>query len=138
MKVGVLTITMFSLLIGFPIVSFAGSSGDLDNDGVADSIDNCVLVPNAGPTANCDTDNDGYGNFCDGDLNNDQSTTSADVGLLWVPAFTSGIDTVGADLNCDGNVTSADVGLIWVPLFTTGTLGPSGLGCAGTVPCPTP
>lgn len=137
MKVGVLATTILCLVIGFPIASFAGLSGDADNDGVADNLDNCRLKPNAAP-ANCDTDMDGYGNVCDGDFTNDLSTTSGDFSTVWLPAFTMGGTPTaqGTDMNCDGSVSSGDFSAFWLPLFTGATLGPSGLTCAGMVPCP--
>lgn len=136
MKVGVLATTILFFLVGFPAASFAGLGGDADNDGVSDSLDNCVNVPNAAP-ANCDTDMDGYGNRCDGDFDNNFATTSGDFTGTWLPAFTmSAVGTKGADMDCNGAVTSGDFTGTWLPLFTMNTLGPSGLGCAGTVPCP--
>ena len=124
------------LLIGFPAASFAGLGGDADNDGVTDTSDNCVSVPNAG-TAACDTDSDGYGNRCDGDLDNNQSTTSGDFTSLWLPDFLNGppAGPQGQDHDCNGTVTSGDFTAIWLPLFSGNILGP-GLPCAGTVPCP--
>ncbi|MEO8224209.1 MAG: thrombospondin type 3 repeat-containing protein, partial [Gammaproteobacteria bacterium] len=58
-----------------PVHSFAPllGSGDTDGDGVADVLDNCTLVAN--PTQ-CDSDGDGYGNACDGDLNNNSFTNA--------------------------------------------------------------
>jgi hypothetical protein len=54
------------------------SSSAGDCDGVPDNIDNCSDVPNGIPgqptgalVAQCDTDQDGYGNACDPDINND-------------------------------------------------------------------
>ena len=40
---------------------------DTDNDGVPDNSDNCILVPNSSQN---DSNGDGYGNICDGDLDN--------------------------------------------------------------------
>jgi hypothetical protein len=103
---------------------------DADGDTVLDSVDNCKDVPNAGSLF-CDTDMDGYGNACDADLNND--------GVVWDPdldTFDALFSTTGAsdgDLNCDlivGGPDYAIFGLNW-----NGAPGPSGLACAGTVPC---
>ena len=52
---------------------------DADGDGVADQLDNCVLVAN--PTQ-LDANNDGFGNICDADLDNSGLVTAADFGLL--------------------------------------------------------
>ncbi len=136
MKVGVLATTILCLAIGLPIASFAGLGGDADNDGVTDSLDNCLLVPNAAP-ANCDTDNDGYGNVCDGDFDNDFNVFSGDFTTIWLPDFLANSDSgAGTDMDCDGNVFSGDFTTYWLPAFTGNTLGPSGLSCAGMVPCP--
>jgi hypothetical protein len=136
MKVGVLASTILFLLIGFPAASFAGLGGDADNDGVTNTSDNCVSIPNAAP-GNCDDDSDGYGNRCDGDLDNNQSTTSGDFTSLWLPDFNNGTTPgpAATDLDCNNSVTSGDFTSIWLPLFNTNTLGP-GLPCAGTIPCP--
>jgi hypothetical protein len=143
MKVGVLATTMFALLIGFPIASFAGLAPDADGDGIPDVLDKCTIDSrNATAPATCDTDTDGYGNVCDPDFNQDNAVTSADFGMFFVPAF-KGLDPApwpqGMDMNCDNAVTSADFGMFFVPKFK-GALGgakpgPSGLGCAGTPGC---
>ena len=51
---------------------------DADSDGIYDNEDNCILIPNADQR---DTDSDGYGNLCDGDLNNDGDTNTLDLNL---------------------------------------------------------
>lgn len=43
--------------------------------GVPNPSDNCTLVANA---SQCDSDSDGYGNHCDGDLNNNTFTNAQD------------------------------------------------------------
>jgi hypothetical protein len=48
-------------------------------DGVFDSTDNCQRVPNP---SQLDADKDGYGNGCDGDLNNDSIVNSLDLALF--------------------------------------------------------
>jgi hypothetical protein len=80
---------------------------DTDSDGVSDSADNCTLVANP---AQCDSDGDGYGNHCDGDLNNSGFTNSQDYVLF---RSQLGAPSVGptynqADLNCNGFVNSQD------------------------------
>lgn len=52
---------------------------DQDGDTVADAIDNCSDRPNASQT---DTDEDGYGNACDGDFNNDGAVDAVDANLF--------------------------------------------------------
>lgn len=129
------------LLIGLALSgpALGGPEQDTDDDGVWDVLDNCVLVANA-PPADCDTDRDGFGNACDGDFDNSGSNTaSADFSNHFVPDFTGGgADSgVGTDMDCSGTVNANDFSVFFVPQFTgTGTPGPSGLSCAGSVPCP--
>ena len=106
--------------------------GDADGDGVPDILDNCLIVPNA-PPLDCDTDMDGFGNLCDHDLNND-SLCNGDLSL-WFPQWQIDTDTSGADSDCNGRVNSHDLDL-FLQLWGSCILGPSGLPCAGTVPCP--
>jgi glucose/arabinose dehydrogenase len=97
---------------------------DTDEDGIADSNDNCQAIANP---AQCDSDNDGYGNHCDGDLNNNGFTNSQDYVLfraqLGQPSVAPTFNQ--ADLNCNGFVNSQDYvlfrGLLGKPS------GPSGL-----------
>jgi hypothetical protein len=86
------------------------SSPDADADGIPDATDNCTLLANA---TQCDSDGDGYGNRCDGDLNNNLSTNAQDTTLYRQQL---GQPSVGptfnkADLNCSGNVNAQDTTL---------------------------
>lgn len=81
-------------------------SEDSDGDGVSDSGDNCVYRANADQR---DTDGDGYGNFCDADLNNDTQTNAADLGILKASFFQAG--DLDADLNGDNVVNATDLGI---------------------------
>ena len=139
MKVGVLAILMaFLLAAGIPFGAMAGTAVDTDGDTLPDASDNCTLVPNAAVdqplgaiASQCDTDQDGYGNACDPDVNND--------GIVGIPDFTTfsngfnGTDPL-LDFTCDD--------IVGIPDFTTfsnmfnGPPGPSGLSCAGTITCP--
>ncbi len=107
---------------------------DADSDGVPDVSDNCTLIANQ---TQLDSDSDGYGNICDPDVNNSGTVTTADFGLLrsvlGQPASFSAT-AAAADLNGSGTVTTADFGLLRARLGVAP--GPSGLACAGTVPCP--
>lgn len=117
----------------FDNLQFAAAQ-DTDSDGIANNLDNCTDVPN---TSQLDADQDGYGNYCDGDINNSGTVTTADFGLmrsvLGQPASFNAT-AAAADMNGSGTVTTADFGLLRARLGTAP--GPSGLACAGTVPCP--
>lgn len=79
---------------------------DSDSDGVPDFIDNCTEVANMMQT---DIDFDGYGNACDGDLNNDNFVNSLDLGIFKQMFMFSG--NIPADFNDDFIVNSLDLGM---------------------------
>jgi len=140
MKAGVLATMSFCALIAYPIASFAGLAPDADADGIPDVLDKCVL-DSRNVALSCDTDNDGYGNPCDADFNQDGVVDSRDFGMFFLPAFRGGSTAQGEDMNCDGVVDSRDFGMFFLPKFR-GALGgavagPSGLACAGvsSPPC---
>ncbi len=126
----------FTCLFGGTDMLMSASSGytpfgdqpDGDGDGVPDYVDNCTDAKNADQL---DSDGDGYGNACDGDLNNDGRTDSLDLGLF-KKAFTStsGDDPdlrAATDFNGDGKIDSLDLGL-FKKLFSKSP-GPSALRC---------
>ncbi|NNF15922.1 MAG: hypothetical protein HKN70_04200 [Gammaproteobacteria bacterium] len=85
---------------------------DSDSDLVGDACDNCILVANGGQDGNpsqCDTNGDGYGNACDGDLNNNGVINFVDLGMFKSVFTTADAD---ADLNCNGVVNFVDLGLL--------------------------
>jgi hypothetical protein len=130
---------------------------DTDGDGIPNRFDNCrylVNGPLAGPVScyctvnkdglctvvpaaivgfdQVDTDGDGNGNPCDGDLNNDTTVNSSDQLVLNTDLKTgSSTPGSGSDMNCDGAVNSTDQTLLNGQL-KIGAPGPSGLWCAGT------
>lgn len=123
--------------MGLAFASFAGPSTDTDGDGVFNVLDNCVSIPNAAP-GDCDTDNDGYGNMCDGDFDQNLSVVATDFNARFVPDFKAGVDKApldGTDMDCNGAVVATDFNAKFVPQFKAGKPGPSGLFCAGTIPC---
>jgi len=97
---------------------------DTDGDGVPDSADNCMLVPNPGQ---CDSDGDNFGNHCDGDLNNNTFTNAQDYilfrALLGEPSAAPTYNQ--ADLNCNSFVNAQDYILFRQRLGVPS--GPSGL-----------
>lgn len=92
---------------------------DTDGDGVDDTTDNCRLVANP---SQLDADLDGYGNRCDGDLNNSGSVNAADLALFRL-AFASS-DPV-ANLDGEGSVNAADLAIL--RLLFGSPPGPSGV-----------
>jgi FtsP/CotA-like multicopper oxidase with cupredoxin domain len=88
------------------LVSAQAFAVDSDGDGVDDLADNCTQVANP---LQRDTDEDGYGNYCDADF--DQSLTSVDLtdfSMLRTAFSTAGPDE---DLNGDGTVNLSDFSL---------------------------
>lgn len=79
---------------------------DLDEDGIANKMDNCIVHANP---EQADTDEDGYGNACDADFNNDCIVNSLDLAEFSVQFFTAEPEF---DLNNDGVVNFLDQGIL--------------------------
>ena len=138
----------FALVITSALLLSLSSAGPVgagpiidDGDTVPDSVDNCLNVANGRPgeppgalVAQCDTDQDGYGNACDPDINNDGIVGGPDYGPITASFGDPGHPTNPADVNCDGVVGGPDYGPVTQKFG--GAPGPSGLSCAGTIPCP--
>lgn len=77
---------------------------DVDNDGIADTADNCTLIANSDQR---DSDGDGFGNDCDPDLDNNGIVNFLDV-TAWIPVFNSACGDVASDFNGDGACNFAD------------------------------
>ncbi|MDJ0853152.1 MAG: thrombospondin type 3 repeat-containing protein [Myxococcota bacterium] len=121
-------------------VSILLRAPDTDEDGVTDDLDNCLQVPNgplAGPTDQWDADEDGYGDVCDADYNNDGAVGIPDFAIyraqFGITSEDPGFDAA-VDHNGDGAVGIPDFNVL--RSYFGQEPGPSGLGCAGTVPCP--
>lgn len=101
---------------------------DSEADGVPDEADNCIfvanglLVPDAGGYSQRDTDNDGYGNVCDPDLDNDGAVNFLDLEIMKNAFFG---DDVNADLDGDGFVNFGDLNIM--KAFFFGPPGPGSL-----------
>jgi len=122
------TATSTVLTVGGVSAVFSSTTGlpapDADGDGVSDDYDNCLLVVNP---VQCDSDEDGYGNHCDGDLTGNGVTNAQDTVIFrnLLGAATPGPTYNLADLNCNGVVNAQDTVLFRQMLGTPP--GPSGL-----------
>jgi hypothetical protein len=89
----------------YGVYEFTIVTGDSDGDGVDNHFDNCSSLSNP---SQCDSDGDGYGNRCDGDLNNNGFTNAQDTTLfrqqLGLPSVAPAYNQ--ADLNCNGFVNA--------------------------------
>jgi hypothetical protein len=83
---------------------------DTDGDNVAQIYDNCTALSNP---SQCDSDSDGYGNRCDGDVNNNLATNAQDVTLFRQQLSQPSVAPIynEADINCNGVVNAQDVTL---------------------------
>ena len=88
------------------ICTALAGAADSDGDGIDDTADNCSFVVN---TTQIDTDNDGLGNRCDPDFNNDGVVNFVDLGVLRARFFSADAE---ADLNSDGTVNFVDLGIL--------------------------
>lgn len=133
------------LAVGLSFSSFAGSSVDTDSDGVPDQYDNCTTKANGpllgGCSAQEDTDQDGFGNSCDADWDDDGAVGGTDF-AKFSAAFGSmpgdGNWNPLVDTDCDSAIGGTDFA-VFSGNFPPGVNGPSGLACAdstnATAPC---
>jgi prepilin-type N-terminal cleavage/methylation domain-containing protein len=112
-------------LSGLPGVTFADLVGDpavvtdSDVDGVVDAADDCTLVPNSDQR---DTNQDGYGNVCDTDLDQNELANLVDLQMFRAVFFTNDPD---ADFDGDGLVNLVDLARFRQRFLTAP--GPSGV-----------
>jgi hypothetical protein len=86
---------------------------DTDGDGVFDDVDNCTYVPNSDQR---DTNNNGYGNVCDGDLNLDHFVNALDLGLFLKVYGTNNQSAnfnANSDFNGDGLINFIDKQMLY-------------------------
>ena len=106
----------------------ASDDGDLDGDGVGDVRDNCLWLPNFDQR---DSDEDGFGNVCDPDLDGDgvvRHTEGRDPGAdvdRIIRAVGHGLYFPDLDLDGDERIDEQDVGRAM--LFVDRSPGPSAL-----------
>jgi hypothetical protein len=94
-------------------------STDVDGDAVSSFCDNCPNVPNRDQL---DTDDDGIGNICDCDFDEDGYCNSNDA-TAFLADYQTGIDGgQGTDMNGDGSVDDADFAL-FEPMFAANAPG---------------
>lgn len=100
-------------------ISEMETASDFDGDGIYDPNDNCSAIANSDQR---DTNDDGIGNRCDPDLNNDCMINFADLQIMKSVFFSA---TDDADLNGDGLANFADLQIM--KQFFFGLPGPSDL-----------
>ncbi len=118
--IDVVDVEFDTLMASIP-VALSPAMSDVDNDGIADDSDNCILLANADQR---DTDADDIGNVCDPDvaLPNDCIVNVTDLGIYKKNFFQAGdLDT---DNNGDGLTNAIDLGVL--RSFFFGPPGPSG------------
>jgi hypothetical protein len=84
---------------------------DTDADGRGNVCDNCrLLANNTGAGAQADSNGDGFGNRCDGDLNNNGSTNAFDTPLYRAQLGQPSVAPLynAADFNTNGSVNAFD------------------------------
>jgi len=111
---------------------------DGDDDGIADADDNCTTEPNADQR---DSNQDGFGNLCDPDFNDDGVVGVPDVVFLASSFEREAADPrFDPDTDLDGDGATDDADFEIFRAMMSGPPGPSGLACAqpfhdGSTPC---
>lgn len=113
-KSNICRLFFLSLLTAWSGQVFAQS---FDGDTIDDSIDNCTQVANEDQR---DTDGDGYGNYCDPDLDNNNIVNSDDYSLLKLEFYSS-----DANADFDGNMQVDFADLAIMKSFQNAPPGPS-------------
>ena len=148
MKLGGFSVTLgavaaLALLVVGASGTFAGPTPDSDGDNVKNLVDNCMSVANQvnDQGIQADYDLDGFGQACDGDLNQSGATNTTDFIIFGASygescSFDAGTNACAnaaynplADMKPSGEVNTTDFILFGSNLLL-GTPGPSGLLCA--------
>ena len=110
-------------------VAGAQSTGDRDGDGVLDTLDNCVEVPNGAASGGnqVDSDGDGFGNACDPDYDNNGIVSTTDFGVFY-DAFIGASANLATDHDGNGSTSTTDFAAFAARFGSVP--GPSGLACA--------
>ena len=116
------------LAAGLSLTVIAGpSEPDSDADGVCDDADDCVVASNSNQA---DSDQDGYGQVCDTDYDNNGKTDLSDF-VIFKASYGGAAPTYNeqADHNCDNKIDLSD--FVSFKARYGVAPGPSGLACAG-------
>ena len=116
--------------------AYGDAQVDTDGDGAKNQTDNCALRRNV---TQCDSDADGYGNYCDSDYDGDGFVGITPDFQQFRAAFDLGVSPPASqhpDADCDGVIGINPDNAIFLDGFTAGVPGLSGYACAGSVPCP--
>lgn len=126
-------LSAFAVALAATMVQAGASLPDGDSDTIPDEWDNCSALSN---TSQTDTDQDGYGNACDADYDNNGAVGGSDFSIL-SGSFLKGLGDPAyvAAADCDDNDTIGGSDFSCLSGSFLGSPGPSGLACAGTIPC---
>jgi hypothetical protein len=117
----------------FPCPNCTASFCNPDGDRIENGGDTCTEIPN---DDQCDADQDGYGNRCDGDFDQNGRVDARDYTWFERDRVTGRDSGRGTDMNCDGTVDDADYSGYFTAQLRRSGPGPSGRPCAGTPRCP--
>jgi hypothetical protein len=114
-----------------PRLDLLAALDEPDGDEVPLLVDNCNEDSNPGALG-CDEDEDGFGNACDCDLNNDWVCDTDDIPIFKAALVAN--DPIG-DINCNGLTDTGDINPFKTLVGDPRRPGPSGLSCQRTIPC---